>query len=250
MIRILGCITQQHDLHLVALAVCICALACFTTVTLIAHGQAAKRMQRSWLIAAAIVFGSSVWSLHFVSMLAFMPELVIAYDLAITVGSVVIAWIGTLTALMVWGWPASRLAGGVMAGFVLGLTVAAMHYCGIAAMRPPGTLIFDHAQVAVSIGVAVVCGVLAMTRAARLAAFGRRAEVSCWLALCVCGLHFTGMSALTIDLNEPLGRQDTILSSQWLAVIVGVVTLALLLGSLAAALLEEHILQERHASDW
>ncbi len=82
MLKVLGCVVHEHDLRLVAVSAVICVLGCLTTTTLLARaGKSARRDGRPWLVAAAIVFGCSVWSLHFVAMLAFMPGQEMAYDL-------------------------------------------------------------------------------------------------------------------------------------------------------------------------
>ena len=39
MLHIIGCITQEHDLRLVVLAACICALGCVTTTILLSRAQ-------------------------------------------------------------------------------------------------------------------------------------------------------------------------------------------------------------------
>ena len=65
MLRVIDCITQEHDLRLVALAACLCALACITTVNLMAAAQTKEGgSSLAHLVAASVVFGCGVWSLH------------------------------------------------------------------------------------------------------------------------------------------------------------------------------------------
>jgi len=75
MIRIIGCITEQHDLRLVLLAAAICAAGCYTGLSLLsrARGRGASPGARRWTAAAALVAGATVWTTHFVAMLAFQP---------------------------------------------------------------------------------------------------------------------------------------------------------------------------------
>ncbi len=243
MLRIIGCVTQQHDLRLVLLAACICVLACFTTLSLVARGQAARNASWIWLTAAAAVFGCGVWSLHFVAMLAFMPGMPIAYEIRTTASSAVIAVIGTLTGLLVWRLTPSRWLGAALGGALLGLAVVGMHYCGVAAMRLPAAYRVDHQQVLASVLVGIGFAVLSLARSVALSSLWRRLEVSGWLGLCVCGVHFTGMSALTIDLGHPMGQRGDVLGSGSLAIAVGSVSLAILAVSLAATLMEQHLSQ-------
>ena len=74
MLKVLGCITYEHNLWLVALSAVICALGCFTTACIGERGSVVSQARSlRWSTAAAVVFGCSVWSLHFVAMLAFEP---------------------------------------------------------------------------------------------------------------------------------------------------------------------------------
>jgi diguanylate cyclase (GGDEF)-like protein/PAS domain S-box-containing protein len=241
-LTVLACITTQHDLRLVALAACLCAIACVTTLTLLARACATvSRASAVWMGAAAAVFGAGVWSLHFVAMLAFMPGLPIAYDVPATIASIAIAIAGTALAFALWQIPRSRSLGALIGGITLGLAVSAMHYAGISAMRLAGTLSLNKAQVVASILVGIAFGILALARAGAIGRIGRRAEVSVWLALCVCGVHFTGMSAMVIVPGAPLVLGSAMLGSQAMGAAVGSVSLAILLLSLGAALMDQHL---------
>ncbi len=243
MLHIIGCITQEHDLRLVVLAACICALGCVTTTILLSRAQGVSAPATyKWLLGTAVVFGSSVWSLHFVAMLAFMPAMAIAYDLPTTAVSVAVAMFGSLVAFSAWRLlPQRRSAIGV-GGTALAASVAGMHYTGVAAMEVPGTISLDSATVAASIIVCVACTVMALARSNQLStARWRRAEVSGWLALCICGVHFIGMSAIQIRLGPTLDTSRSVLASHALATVVGTVSLSLLVVSLAAALMDRHL---------
>jgi diguanylate cyclase len=250
MLRVFGCITQQHDLRLVAEAALICVLSCGTTLNLMARAQnlmaggqtGSRNASLVWIALAATVFGSGVWSLHFVAMLAFTPGVPIAYSVPITVVSALVAIAGSLLAFSVWLFSRTRLGRVLLAGALVGLAVSAMHYCGVLAMRLPGVLHFDRGQVAASIAVSIGFAILALRRSETLALPWRRVEAGGWLTLSICGLHFTGMSALSIELGPGSGSSnDVVLGTQELAVMVGSVSLAILLVSLAATLMEQRL---------
>ncbi|HEY3849120.1 MAG TPA: EAL domain-containing protein [Acetobacteraceae bacterium] len=242
MLRVIGCITQQHDLRLVAVAALICALACGTTLNLVARAQTSNGKESlTWVIAAAAVFGCGVWSLHFVAELAYTPGIPIAYSIPLTVVSAFVAIVGSLIALSVWLYCPSRTVGVAAGGTLLGLAVSAMHYSGVKAMRVPGTLHFDRDQAAASIVVAVAFAILALGRSGTLASPWRRVEAIGWLALSICGLHFTAMSALSIELGQASNPHDAVLGTEALAVTVGSVSMAILIVSLAATLMEQRL---------
>ncbi|HVC63742.1 MAG TPA: EAL domain-containing protein [Acetobacteraceae bacterium] len=244
MLRVFGCIAEEHDLRLVVLAACICLIASFTTVNLLARAWTAPRGSAwRWLVAAAIVFGCGVWSLHFIAMLAFMPSLPIAYDVKTTVLSVAIAIAGAFLAFSLWRLTPSKLLRIGVGGLLLGLTVSAMHYCGVAAMRLPGTLAFDYGEVTLSIAVSIVFATMAFARGGDLSSLRHRLESSGYLTLCICGMHFTGMAAITIRLGAPTNDAGAVFGSGAMAVAVGSVSFAILLVCLAATLMEQRLSQ-------
>ena len=244
MLKVLGCIAYEHDLRLVALSAVICALGCFTTATLIARAcenTAARSYQ--WLASAAMVFGGSVWSLHFVAMLAFVPAHRVAYDVGLTALSAVVASGGALAALLVWQASITRLHRVMLGGILLGLSITGMHYLGVAAMTISGFLVFNGTYVVVSVVVSIVVSVLALARAGDLRTTGRRFEVAGWLSLAICGLHFTGMTAVTLVPGAVEATGGTLLGTTTLAVAVGSVSVTILIVSLAATMVEQHMSQ-------
>ena len=244
MLKILGCIAYEHDLRLVALSAVICALGCFTTATLVARAcESTTTPSQQWLAFAAVVFGCSVWSLHFVAMLAFVPAHRMAYDVGLTALSAVVASGGALAALLVCRVPFTRLDRVALAGILLGLSVAGMHYLGVAAMTNSGFLIFDSTYAAASVVVSVAVSVLALARAGDLRTTGRRFEIAGWLSLVICGLHFTGMTAVTVAPGAVEATSGTLLGTTTLAIAVGAVSVAILIVSLAAAMVEQHMSQ-------
>ncbi len=241
MLNLIGCITEQHDTRLVALAACICILACGTTVNLMARARQ-NDAPLLWLLAAAALFGCGVWSLHFVAMLAFMPDLPISYAELPTLISIGIACLGALLAFSAWRCVRSRRLANLLGGVLLGLAIAGMHYCGVSGMRLPGRFGFDTGELSFSVLVGIGCCTIALSRAENLASGWRRAEVAGWLALGICGLHFTGMAALHLTLGVGSDLPPG-LGSASMAIVVGSASLAILLVSMAATLMEQHLSQ-------
>ncbi|QGY03564.1 EAL domain-containing protein [Methylobacterium mesophilicum SR1.6/6] len=243
MIRVLTCVAQQHDLRLVALSALICALGCFATVNLMIRVDAGEHWILRRLVPPAIIFGGSVWSLHFVAMLAFRPGAQVAYDLDLTAASIVVAIVGSLAALCLWRRLPSTPLGIVTSGTVLGLAITGMHYLGVGAMTASSLVLFDPVYVAASILVSIAFSALALARAGRLTSLGRRLEVSGYLALAICGLHFTGMTAVTMAPITPREGESYVLGSTPLALTVAAVSLAVLIAGLVALALQQHLSQ-------
>src|SRR5262245_55655213 len=130
MYKVIACVTNQHDLRLVLLAVLICAVATFTAFHIFSN---ARRSQGSkmlgWVFLTGIATGAGIWATHFVAMLAFKTGLPTAYDPILTVASLLIA-IGVTTGgflIAAHGDYRGWLAGGA----VIGSGIAMMHYTGM-----------------------------------------------------------------------------------------------------------------------
>ena len=244
MLRVLGCIAYEHDLRLVALSAVICVLGCLTTASLMARAshQDHVRSQR-WPAASAIIFGSSVWSLHFVAMLAFGPAERTAYDIEWTALSAIVAAAGAFAAFTAWRTSWSWLVRATVAGGLLGLAVTGMHYIGVAAMTASSFVSYDAPYVAASVAVSILFSIIGFARAGDLGRVARRVEISGWFSLAICGLHFTGMTAITmapIALDVEAGG---VVGSATLAIAVGGVSVAILIASLIAIMVDQHMSQ-------
>jgi NO-binding membrane sensor protein with MHYT domain/two-component sensor histidine kinase len=246
MLRVLGCITDQHDLRLVVLAAVICIVGCYTAFSLKARADASARLPRAlWLAAAAFVTGSGVWSTHFVAELAFRPGLPIAYDLGLTALSAVVAVLvsGLGLGIALLRAPNSAALGGA----VVGLGVAAMHYTGMAALHLPATAEWDIAYVAASLVISTVFSSLAMLAASR----GResfRLLGTGLLVLGIVGLHFTAMAAVTFMPDPTVVMPAQAISPEWLAVAIAAITLLIIGLGLVGSIVDHH-LAERSAGE-
>src|SRR6185312_15366677 len=108
----------------------------YTGLTLAAYMFDAKdrRIRNLLHISGAFALGSGIWSMHFIGMLAYKMNMEVSYDPFLTILSMLIA-IGiaygvlqvTNTAVLT---KAKLTAGAVL----LGLSICAMHYTGMAAM--------------------------------------------------------------------------------------------------------------------
>jgi len=234
MLRVYGCITQQHNLWLVLLAAVICLLACYTTFSL--GGRLRSRGRNAWVAGAAVVTGSGVWATHFVAMLAFKPGLPINYDVGITMLSVVVA-----IAFSAAGFHVARRQGGALGGAIVGLGVGAMHYTGMAALEAPALKHWDGLYVAASLVIGVGLGALAVGIAVHRSGLAARISAGSLLALGIVGLHFTAMSAFSLEPDPRVVFSGGVQAQQWLAVSIAAVTVLIVVLGLVGSLVDEHL---------
>ena len=94
----------------------------------------------------------------------------------------------------------------LLGGLLAGLGVTAMHYTGMAAMRLNGDISYASSRVAASVAIAVVAATvalwLALTVSKPLIIFASALV----MGVAVNGMHFTGMSAMSVHEEPPTGR--------------------------------------------
>jgi diguanylate cyclase (GGDEF)-like protein/PAS domain S-box-containing protein len=195
--RILNCLTQDHNLFLVALAAAICVLGSWTSIRLsnrIRNRLAGQKV--AWLFLGAIAAGATIWCTHFVAMMAFQPEVPVTYEPVMTGASLLIAVVGCGVAL---GLGAIRYRGAsIVSGVFFGAAVATMHYVGMTAFAADAVVEWSAPYVVGSILAALVLGGITGHLAARSETLKGQLIAASAMVLAIISLHFTGMGAMTI----------------------------------------------------
>ena len=238
MLRVYGCITEQHDLRLVVLAALICFLACYTTSDLMARARATDTVRSlGWLSSAAIVFGGGVWATHFVAMLAFQPGFAMGYDIGLTLISIgaamAISWLGFAVAL--------RLGAVSWGGGILGVAIGTMHYIGMKAMIVPADVDWAEDLVSVSLAIGIVVGAIALRTMWRRTDLRHQLGGALLLTIAISGLHFTAMAAVGLSPNPLIAVSDQVMAPEWLAVAVAVVTVLIVALGLFGSVVDQHL---------
>ena len=203
---VLSCI-QQYNPGLLILAATVCLTGIFIAVGLIYRAIQRDGKQRSgWLFLAATTGGSSVWCTHFIAMMAYKAPASVTFAPVATAVSLIVVIAGlALGFRLVITLPRAPELGGV----VIGLSIVAMHYLGVAAYRIDGLVLWQYDLIAMS----VIVGILfSAASAGVLMRFPRtwvsQAVALGLLALGVLTLHFIGMTALTVTPLRGLAAPD------------------------------------------
>jgi len=243
MLRVIGCITTQHDLRLVALAGVLCFFACLTATSMVGRARVATARARFlWLGAAGIVAGCGIWATHFVGMLAFDAGLPVEYDASLTVLSALIAVVMSAVGYGI----ALNLGKPILGGAVAGLAIGVMHYVGMAAVRMPAHAVWDLQYVAGSIVIGVGLSAIAMRIVLRNNTARGLLSGAGLFTVAIVTMHFTGMAAVIYHPDPLLAVSNALVAPASLAIAIAAVAFLIIALGLVGSLVDNHL--ERMAS--
>jgi diguanylate cyclase len=244
MFRVITCLSGQHDLRLVALAVGLCFFASFVGIRLFGRASATSgRARLARLVLAGAATGCGIWATHFVAMLAYEPGVPAAYDISLTVLSLVLAAVITGAGFGVAaGKPSLRRS--ALAGVIVGAGVASMHFVGMLSLELPGRVTWAPDLAIVSILFGLVLGAAAMAVATGYDGRFRSVLAALLLTLAIVSLHFTAMSAVDVVADPTRHIQAFSLDPASLALAIAGAAVLILGLSLAGAIADRRV-QER-----
>ncbi|MCJ2124188.1 EAL domain-containing protein [Methylobacterium sp. J-077] len=245
MYRALACLTDEHTPWVVPLAACVCWISCYVALLLEQRVRKGGASAPAWLLAASFSAGAGIWSTHFIGMLGYDPGVVVGYEMATTLLSLIVAVAAALVAftlLRAVGRATGRDASwaAAIAGLILGCGIACMHFLGIAGVVLPGRFAWDPplALIATAIG----CGLsgAALVVHVRGGDAKTRMTAATILTAAIAGLHFLAMAAARVIPDPMLANPDLGLARGALAGGIAVM-MAVILAFAALALMLDHL---------
>jgi signal transduction histidine kinase len=238
MLRVLGCITQQHDLRLVLLAAVICLFSCATAMMMISRGAQSSGTTRTlWLVMGGVVAGGGIWSLHFVAMLAYHAGLPVAYDIGRTALSAVVAAVFSGVGFRL----ALTRVGPAVGGAIAGAAISMMHYMGMSAVRIPATAHWDPLYVGASLLIGIVLTSVGLHVALKGKGVRGYAIGAGLFLVAIVGMHFTAMTAVTYSYNPLIQVPEGILAPEALAVSIAAIAILILALGMGMAVVDRHL---------
>jgi NO-binding membrane sensor protein with MHYT domain len=217
----------SYDPTLVMLSTLVAITGALTGLTLKGGYQPGTRRGPLGLLSGAIVIGGSIWSMHFIAMLALRLPVQVNFNFIETMASLYVAIIGTGFGLFIVGKRKLGLLSVPAGGLLMGGAIASMHYIGMNAMR--GCAIsYWMPGVAASVAVAVIATGAALWFALRKRGARETLLGGLLLGLTIPSVHYTGMVATSLSYlaANPESIAPT-LSQQNLALIIASATFAI-----------------------
>ncbi|MDF3301987.1 MHYT domain-containing protein [Streptomyces tropicalis] len=172
-------------------------LRCTTRALVVAHSW-----RPGWLALASAAIGSGIWTCHFIAMTGFeIAQAPIGYDRTTTYASLALAIVMVGAGIFIVGYKGAKGYPLFTGGAITGLGVASMHYLGMAGMHFDGWFSYDLPTVAASVVIGVVAATAALWAAGQVRGFLWSVGATFVMGLAVCGMHYTGMAALSVHLH-------------------------------------------------
>ena len=238
MYQVLYCLTDEHDWRLVALGGAVCLLASAAAISLFQRARAAHGPGRlAWIALDAAVSGCGIWATHFIAMLAYGPGGTGAYNIPVTILSLILAISVTFVGLSI-AVSSSRPVWIVLGGAIVGTGVAAMHYTGMAALEVPAQVHWIGSTVAASVLFGIVFAACALFIAARRDDLSHALTATTLLTVAIVAHHFTAMGAVLLTPDPTLSISGLSIPPASLSFLTASAAVAIIAIALVAALLD------------
>ncbi len=240
-------LTGYYEPTLVLLSILVAMFASYTALSLAMRVKASHGLApRAWMAGGAFAMGSGIWAMHFIGMLAFRLPMPLGYDPAITFVSWLLPVVVSFLAL----WQVRHreiskrhLAWGAL---LMGLGINAMHYTGMAGMRMDPAITYDPwlflASVAIAIGASAGALWILFSLNENLV-HPRLLQLGAAVVMggAIAGMHYTGMAAAHFDAASVCRAAVDGVVQDHLAILVAVVTCAVLSIALLCAIFDTHL---------
>jgi NO-binding membrane sensor protein with MHYT domain len=149
--------------------------------------------------AAVALGGIGIWSMHFIGMLSYRLPVPIAYDLGMTLSSLVAAIVlSGISLYLASGRGKFRISGWLAGSLLAGLGASVMHYMGMYAMNLRAVMSLDLLTVAASVAIAIIAAAAALWLAFNVTKLSHQLAAAVFMALAVCTMHYVGMWAASM----------------------------------------------------
>ncbi|MCR8643797.1 EAL domain-containing protein [Paenibacillus sp. N1-5-1-14] len=227
-------ITSSYNLSLVVLSIVTAFIAAYAGMNLGVRIYKAKgTMRKVWLFGGAFAMGMGIWAMHFIAMLAYHLSISVTYDVFLVIVSIVPAILACWLALRIVSQQVMRPSHVINGAIWIASGIVAMHYIGMEAMVMTADIQYDKLLWTLSVVVAFVSSLAALyllynaQRNSDTAGYGwKKAGSAIIMSFAVAGMHYTGMSAASYNMNHDLHSHqmgDPVINNVLLAYAIAIV---------------------------
>lgn len=220
----------QYDPALIALSLAVAIIGSYAGLHMVERMVLLSgAVRKSILAASAVAIGVSIWSMHFIGMLALQMPITINYDILTTLISALVSILMTGVGLALVSYGRVTPLKLAAAGVAMGGGISTMHYVGMSAVRANCTIAYTPWLVVASVLIGIGASTLALYLASR---DKKRWQVVCAavvMGLAMAGMHYVAMGAATfVPIRFLISVAQPMLDPSTLAIIVALTTFFIL----------------------
>lgn len=192
----------SYDYRLVLLALLVIFVSCLATFSLSAKVYRSEpSISRAWRIAGALAIGTGIWSMHFISMLAFSLPIAVGYAFYCAALSWLLAVAASWLALQIASLRELTVRLLLLGGLLMGAGISGVHYVGMHAMHLSPPIAYDTTLVVLSVLTAIAASIATLhilfwLRLERFEnALPAKILAAAAMSAAFAGVHYTGMAA-------------------------------------------------------
>jgi diguanylate cyclase (GGDEF)-like protein/PAS domain S-box-containing protein len=216
---------HSYHLPLVLLSLLLAIFASYTVCDL------TQRIQRKhpctsnpWLLGSAVAMGTGIWAMHFLAMLALHLYEAVKYDFDVVLAALASGIFFSYLAFYLYSrGPLEKPRPLLLASLCLGLAIHSLHDIAMKGMR---VMAVSHESTAVMVATCTL-GTGAIYLALRLLSGGRRFWSALLLGTAITAMHYFAMIGTEFAPAPPHAPEPDIIAGEWLAVMIGIVTVSI-----------------------
>jgi len=213
-----------HSPWLVALSLIIAAQGSYVSLLLADEGDRARGLRRRFIVAAAaMTLAISIWSMHFVGMMAARFPVMVGFRVLPTLISLLICVLVVGAGVLIVHTALPKLLRITCGAIAMGGGIATMHYVGMSAIYLCD-IYHSTGFVIASTLVAVAASGLALLQMERSKRQPARLASAVILGLAISGMHYTAMAGLTAVPIELAPPTDPVMPHDVMAIVVAIVS--------------------------
>jgi NO-binding membrane sensor protein with MHYT domain len=227
-------ISYQPTLVLLSIGVAIIGSLTSLAVTSGAHDAGEdESLETAFSLAnGGLIMGTTVWSMHFIAMMAVQFPVIVNYNFIETIVSIGIAIGAAAMGLYVVSTRRFGFFSIPGAAVLMGLGIAGMHYLGMGAIRGCG-IAYDPAMVAASASIAITASMAALWFAFYKRNVAATVVGGIVQGLAIASMHYTAMAATSfVPLDGLAGVTTPFFSQNLLAFMIAGAMVAVCVGNL------------------
>ncbi|MFB1082175.1 EAL domain-containing protein [Jeotgalibacillus sp. JSM ZJ347] len=200
---------EHYNVFLVICSILIAIISSYAALLIVKSMTQTDRtvIKRLSLVFGSVIFGSGIWCMHFVAMLALHTGFEVSYDPLLLILSIVFAALSSSTAFILLSRPSVSNRQLIYCALFISAGILSMHYVGMEAMEMNAMIEYNPLLVFLSGMIAIVTSFAALKI---FIYFSRQSESSLTgpmisaviMGIAIAGMHYTGMASATFTQHE------------------------------------------------